>query len=56
MGRTTPEDIKALHTGQMDRFIYHPQTIRVDPKIPHLEPIQMDTGAYDRMLVTGGTP
>jgi len=54
MGRTTPEDIKALHAGQIDRLIY-PQTIQVDPQIPHLEPIQTDTRPYDRMLAIGGT-
>jgi len=54
MGRTTPEDIKALHARQIDRLIY-PQTIQVDPQVPHLEPIHTDTRPYDRMLAIGGT-
>jgi len=52
LGRTSPDDIKALHARHTDQWagIEH---IRVGAQIPHLDPIRTDVESYDRMLVAG---
>lgn len=54
LGRTTPDDLRALHSRQIDRW-KSPQTIVVGPQVPHLDPIQTDTERYDKMLSMGGS-
>lgn len=54
MGRTTPDDIKALHSRQNDSWIL-PETIRIGSQVPHLNPIQTDTERYDQILNLGGS-
>ena len=53
LGRTTADDIKALHARQNGRWAI-PETIQIGSNIPHLDPIQTDTGRYDQMLSIGG--
>jgi hypothetical protein len=54
LGRTTPDDLRALHSRHIDRWKSQ-QTIVIGPLVPHLDPIQTDTERYDKMLTLGGS-
>ena len=54
MGRTSPDDIKALHARLNDRWNI-PETFQVSSQIPHLDPIRINTEKYDQMLAMGGS-